>query len=136
MSMAVDVLWDHLHGTGVSWLGVYALEGDALVLRARRDRPACSPIGLHGACGRACLEQTSLVIRDVGDLGPAYVACDPRDLSEMVVPLFEETGECWGVFDADSFDRGSFDEHEADEVYSVLREIGLTAGRPPAVVVV
>ncbi len=54
MQTVADALWNLLHATGVSWVGFYLPEGDSqLVLGPSRDKPACSPIGLHGACGRA-----------------------------------------------------------------------------------
>lgn len=129
MQVFVDVLWPHLARAGVSWLGFYSrAEGaEEMVLEARRDKPACSPIGLHGACGQACLTRTTLVVTDVKKLGEGYVACDPRDQSELVIPLFDGSGACWGVYDADSFDVGSFDERDAAEVRGLLIAVGLTS---------
>ena len=132
MQVFVDVLWPILSPTGVSWLGFYSRADGAeeMILEARRDKPACSPIGLHGACGQACAERTTLVVTDVAKLGEGYVACDPRDLSELVIPLFDESGECWGVYDADSFDVGSFDENDAERVRELLVIAGLTTDAP------
>lgn len=129
MSVFVDALWPVLSPTGVSWLGFYSREpgADEMILEARRDKPACSPIGLHGACGQSCTTKTTLIVTDVANLGEGYVACDPRDLSELVIPLINEPGECWGVYDADSFDRGSFDEHDARETAALLVAAGLTS---------
>lgn len=112
MRAVVDALWDALHPTGVSWLGFYVDAGDGqhLNLAARRDKPACSPLGLHGACGQCFLAKTSLVVRDVADLGPNYIACDPRDRSEVVVPCLLPDGEAWGVLDVDSHDLASFSD--------------------------
>lgn len=138
MSAFVDTLWPRLHSAGVSWLGFYArvTGADEMVLEARRDKPACSPIGLHGACGQSCLTRTTLVVTDVKRLGAGYVACDPRDQSELVIPLLDDTGECWGVYDADSFDLRSFTEHDAKEVHELLGLAGLTTDAPVAVRVI
>jgi len=135
MQVFVDVLWEHLSPTGISWLGFYSrAEGaEEMILEARRDKPACSPIGLHGACGQACLTRTTLVVTDVRKLGEGYVACDPRDQSELVIPLFDDSGACWGVYDADSFDVGSFDERDAAEVRGLLIAAGLTTDATVAV---
>ena len=132
MSAFVDTLWPRLHGAGVSWLGFYsrASGADEMVLEARRDKPACSPIGLHGACGQSCLTRTTLVVTDVKRLGAGYVACDPRDQSELVIPLLDGHGICWGVYDADSFDLGSFTEHDAEQVHELLVLAGLTTDAP------
>ena len=104
MHALVDILWRALAPTGVSWIGFYLrpAEGDHLVLGPRRDKPACSPIGMNGACGRSWTAKKSLVVTDVSHLGSGYIACDPKDRSEVVVPLIETTGHCWGVLDADA----------------------------------
>lgn len=127
MQWTVDRLWDGLRDTGVSWVGFYLHEsGDELILGPRRDKPACSPIGMHGACGQCFRSREPLVVRDVKDLGENYVACDPRDQSEVVIPLLNADGSCWGVLDLDSFDVGSFDETDAAGLTRVLRTVGLT----------
>ncbi len=132
MSSVVELLWEDLHAHGVSWVGFYLHEGrDELVLGPRRDKPACSPIGLHGVCGQSFREQRAVVVRDVLQLGANYVACDPRDRSEVVVPLFD--GErVWGVLDADSFDIGAFDANDAYGLACVLYEAELTSLAPEA----
>ncbi|MBI5765070.1 MAG: GAF domain-containing protein [Planctomycetes bacterium] len=127
MQAFVDALWPALHPTGVSWLGFYVYQsGDELILGPRRDKPACSPIGLHGACGQAFTSRTTLIVRDVADLGPNYIACDPRDKSEIVLPLLEKDGRCWGVFDVDSWDVASFDESDEEGLTMLLKHAGLT----------
>ena len=140
MSALVDALWDALAEQGISWIGFYFGPGQTLddgrtvgasemLLGPCRNKPACSPIGLHGACGRSWREKRTLVVGDVADLGADYVACDPRDRSEVVVPLFDERGACYGVLDADSFDVGAFDTRDGDELNSVLLRSGLTSKR-------
>lgn len=132
MRALVDALWEALAATGVSWVGFYLYQGNQeLVLGPSRDKPACSPIGLHGACGRAFTEGRALVVRDVADLGENYVACDPRDRSELVIPLFEPDGTCWGVLDLDSFDIGAFDETDIQGLHELFRAAGLTSSEIP-----
>lgn len=133
MTTFVDACWDALSPQGISWIGFYfkSPHADEMTLGHRRDKPACSPIGLHGVCGRGWLERRSIVVRDVKVLGPDYVACDPRDVSEVVVPIFDPApgpnfGECVGVLDADSFEPGAFSAHDAKELARLLIEAGLT----------
>ncbi len=147
MSRAADTLWDALgdpspdraasaRGEALSWVGFYEIAGEgndqgaepggAMLLGPRRDTPACSPIGLHGACGQSFTGKATLVVRDVGALGEGYVACDPRDTSELVIPLIDDAGEAWGVLDADSFARGTFSESDARVVHAFLFAAGLT----------
>ncbi|MBW7904336.1 MAG: GAF domain-containing protein [Phycisphaerae bacterium] len=138
LSRVVDALWEGLRETGVSWAGFYLHEsGEELVLGPSRDKPACTPIGLHGACGRAFVRQRPLVVRDVRDLGEGYIACDPRDRSEVVVPLVDASGACRGVLDLDSFEVGSFDDGDVRGLITLLRAAGLTAqpaDTPPEIV--
>jgi len=129
MRTTVDALWAALRDSGVSWVGFYLYEptdAGELVLGPLRDKPACSPIGLHGACGQAWRTRRPLVVRDVRELGANYVACDPRDASEVVVPCLEAEGTCWGVLDLDSHDVGSFTAADAEGLTQVLRAAGLT----------
>lgn len=128
MHIATDAFWDELAPAGVSWIGFYTMEPGAseMLLGPRRDKPACSPIELHGACGQSASSKTTLVVTHVKNLGEGYVACDPKDTSELVIPCIDDDGICWGVLDADSFDEGSFNENDASELASILHELGLT----------
>jgi len=146
MRSVAGLLWDALAPLGVSWIGFYEIAGPGnehgaepggeMILGPHRDRPACSPIGLHGACGRSWRERVSLVVGDVAALGEGYVACNPRDLAEIVVPCLDEAGSCWGVLDGDSFERGCFDSDDAARLHGLLTEGGLTAGRPPEIITI
>ncbi|MBX3403715.1 MAG: GAF domain-containing protein [Phycisphaeraceae bacterium] len=141
MQRVVDALWEELAPKGVSWVGFYLKDpnADELTLGPRRDKPACSPIGLHGACGRSYSSRRALIVTDVANLRAGYIACDPRDRSEAVIPLFEPDGlSCWGVLDADSFDIGAFSERDVEGMLSALVAAGLTppsTDRPPSEVV-
>jgi L-methionine (R)-S-oxide reductase len=132
MQATVDAIWEALASTGVSWVGFYIHEGAGeegpreLVLGPRQPGPACSPIGLHGACGRAFTTRQPLVVRDVRELGEGYIACDPRDLSEVVLPLFGADGTCWGVLDLDSHEVASFSDADVAGLQAVLEAAGLT----------
>jgi L-methionine (R)-S-oxide reductase len=133
-----DALWDALSPLGVSWIGFYLAEADRgsegktgeLVLAARRDKPACSPIGMHGACGQSFLEQSIRLIEDVELLGAGYIACDPRDRSEVVLPIYR-SGAIWGVLDADSHRTACFREADAQGLAAVLAAAGLLDRSPP-----
>jgi L-methionine (R)-S-oxide reductase len=127
MRVVVDALWGGLRNRGVSWVGFYVHEGgDGLILAAREPKPACSPIGLHGACGRVFASGQPLVVYDVKELGEGYIACDPRDRSEVVVPCLYPDGSCWGVLDLDSHDVDSFDTTDVRGLQQVLRAANLS----------
>lgn len=131
MRAVVDALWDCFGNHGYAWVGFYIdtpnePDEKRLVLGSCRDKPACSPIGLHGVCGQALLSKKPRIIRDVTELGENYIACDPRDRSEIVMPLLDERGVCWGVLDIDSSVLGAFDESDALGLRQVLEAAGLT----------
>jgi putative methionine-R-sulfoxide reductase with GAF domain len=129
MRTVVDALWEHLANTGVSWVGFYVIADDQseMTLSHRRNTPACSPIGLHGACGQCWQSRQPIVVDDVRELGEGYIACDPRDLSEVVVPLLDADGSCWGVLDLDSHQVGAFTGQDASELTLLMRTTGLSS---------
>jgi putative methionine-R-sulfoxide reductase with GAF domain len=138
MREAADTLWRFLKDHAVSWVGFYTLAdgGEEMVLGPSRDKPACSPIGLHGACGQALLKKRPLIVNDVRNLGMNYVACDPRDLAELVIPLFDEQNRCYGVLDLDSFERSAFGEHDMNQLRRLMEATGISWPAPhlPALV--
>jgi len=138
MQAVVDALWsafghDKAGGPGpgrqISWVGFYLkVSGkDEMVLGPRRDKPACSPIALHGACGRAFLSRRPLIVTDVAKLGAGYIACDPRDRSEVAVPCMEEDESCWGVLDADSYEPLAFSPDDGSALSDLLLKCHLSA---------
>jgi putative methionine-R-sulfoxide reductase with GAF domain len=48
-------------------------------------------------------------------------------MAEVVVPLLEEDGTCWGVLDADSFDVGAFGVADALGLARLVERAGLCA---------
>jgi putative methionine-R-sulfoxide reductase with GAF domain len=95
-----------------------------MLLAARRDKPACSPIRLHGVCGQGFLEESVRLVEDVALLGAGYIACDPRDRSEIVVPIYRASHR-WGVLDADSHEVACFGGTDIVGLCGVLRAAGL-----------
>lgn len=124
----VDVLWSHLEDKGVAWLGFYEITEpeEAMILKVCRPRPACSPIGLHGVCGRSWKERLPVVVEDVHALGAEHIVCDPSNLSEVVVPCKGDDGSCWGVLDLDSQELAAFTLEDAAGLRSVLLAAELT----------
>lgn len=132
MSKLVTELWESFKDQHLSWIGFYAkVEGtDEMVLVCREPKPACSPIGLHGMCGRGWQERRSIVIQDVRTLSENYIACDPKDQSEVVVPVLNADGSCWGVLDADSYAVAGFDQADAAALGVLIERLGIGARVP------
>ena len=123
MNVVVDELWAEFgEHRPVSWVGFYFLGEEEMTLGPRRDKPACSPIGLHGACGRAARSEKTLIVRDVKDLGANYIACDPRDRSEIVVPVRGKNGSVLAVLDVDSHAVAAFGKLDRTSLESIVEE--------------
>ena len=132
-----DAIWDAFAAQNVSWVGFYFADEDQpddrrLVLGASRDKPACSPIGLQGVCGSAYRTGQTQIVEDIRTLGDDYIACDPRDLSEIVIPIFgrgASAQRCIGVLDVDSYAIGAFDQADQEGLCDVLRVAGYALDR-------
>lgn len=98
----------------LNWAGFYLMENGKLVLNAFQGKPACIEIAVgKGVCGTAVVEKKTQLVKNV-HLFPGHIACDSASNSEIVVPLFDRSGEVLGVLDIDSPSIGRFDE--ADQV--------------------
>lgn len=133
----VNLAWSALATSGVSWIGFDRVADDdqSMVLEQRRDRPACSPIGMHGVCGHAVRRGRTRDIANVSDLGAEYVACDPRDRSEIVIPirtLSPSGSRVDRALDLDSFGLGSFSDLDDSYFKVALKIVGFapTGGSP------
>lgn len=97
----VDVLHERLDH--YSWIGIYLVEGNELVLGPWRGPQATEhariPAG-QGICGAVAASGRTEVVDDV-DADPRYLACFPSTRSEIVVPIAYE-GRVVGEIDVDS----------------------------------
>ena len=124
----------------ISWCGFYLIDPDhkTMTLICREPKPACSPITLQGMCGRGWREQKTFIVPDVKVLGENYIACDPRDISELVLPIYDLESptptKCIGVFDVDSYDRNAFSQQDAIDAMTLLREHHLLSTAPIAII--
>ena len=97
----VDVL--HERFEHYSWVGIYLVEGEDLVLGPWRGPQATEhvriPVG-HGICGAAAASGRTEVVDDVA-ADERYLACFASTRSEIVVPIAFE-GRVVGEIDIDS----------------------------------
>jgi L-methionine (R)-S-oxide reductase len=105
----VEVLRDRF--AHYSWVGIYLVEGDELVLGPWKGPQATEhvriPIG-QGICGAAAETGRTEVVDDVS-ADARYLACFPSTRSEIVVPISYE-GRVVGEIDIDSDEPSAFGE--------------------------
>ena len=100
MQLAVERLKTELpHYT---WVGIYLLEGQELVLGSFLGKPSPhTRIPLNrGICGAAASQQQTIIVDDVNS-DPRYLACSLETKSEIVVPIMRD-GQVLGEIDIDS----------------------------------
>ena len=94
-----------------SWVGIYLVEGDELVLGPWQGPHATEhvriPIG-QGICGAGAASGRTEVVDDV-NADPRYLACFATTRSEIVVPISYE-GRVVGEIDIDSDEPAAFTE--------------------------
>jgi L-methionine (R)-S-oxide reductase len=124
LQQVVDVLQDDFEH--YSWVGIYLVEGDDLVLGPWQGPQATEhvriPVG-QGVCGAAAASGETEVVDDV-KADPRYLACFPSTRSEIVVPIAYE-GRIVGEIDIDSDRPAAFGED--DRV--LLERVALIVGR-------
>jgi GAF domain-containing protein len=107
----VEVLHDRFDH--YSWVGIYLVEGDELVLGPWRGPEATEhvriPVG-QGICGAAAATGRTEVVDDV-NADPRYLACFPSTRSEIVVPIAYQ-GRVVGEIDIDSDEPAAFAERD------------------------
>ena len=110
MQQAVRLLKDAIpHYT---WVGIYVLEGDELVLGPYLGKPSPHtriPLG-RGICGAAATEKATIVVDDV-NADPRYLACSIETKSEIVVPIMRGS-TVLGEIDIDSDQPAAFGERD------------------------
>ncbi len=101
---------------GFWWTGFYRVmpkaggEGQELVLGPFQGPVACMHIAYgKGVCGMAWQRRETIIVPDVEQF-PGHIACSSLSRSEIVVPLFSQTGEVMAVLDIDSKELATFDE--------------------------
>jgi GAF domain-containing protein len=99
------------------WVGVYLLQGEALVLHTQVGAPtphARIPVS-QGLCGAAVRERRTIVVDDVRE-DPRYLACSLATRSEIVVPIVTAGGVTVGEIDIDSDRPAAFGPADRDRV--------------------
>ena len=122
LQAVVDLLHDRV--AHYSWVGVYLVEGDDLVLGPWNGPEATEhvriPVG-QGVCGAAAASGKTEVVDDV-NADPRYLACFASTRSEIVVPISRE-GRVVGEIDIDSDQPAAFGDADREFLERVAESI-------------
>jgi L-methionine (R)-S-oxide reductase len=123
MTRAVEILKARM--PDYSWVGIYQLFGNELVLGPFQGKPSPHtriPVG-RGICGAAVAEKETIIVDDV-NADPRYLACSDETTSEIVVPIMRGC-DVLGEIDIDSDRRAAFgadDKRMLEVVAAILSE--------------
>ena len=106
-----------------SWVGVYLLDGNELVLGPFAGRPSPHtriPLG-RGICGAAAAEKMTIIVDDV-NADRRYLACSIETRSEIVVPIMAGS-EVLGEIDIDSDHLAAFSGEDQTLLEAVAAQL-------------
>jgi len=112
MDHAVQALKDGV--ADYTWVGIYLLEGNELVLGPFRGKPSPHtriPLG-RGICGAAATSGSTIIVDDV-NADPRYLACSIETKSEIVVPI-KDGDRVLGEIDIDSDRPAAFTDRDRE----------------------
>jgi len=128
----VDALYERIDH--YSWIGIYLVHGDDLVLGPWKGPHATEhvriPVG-QGVCGAAAASGQTEVVDDV-NADPRYLACFPSTRSEIVVPIAHE-GRVVGEIDIDSDQAAAFGGGDREFLERIAVQISHAAAGAAAV---
>ena len=97
------------------WTGFYLVSGNNLLLGPFQGDLACIKIPFgKGVCGTAWQKSETIIVDDVEKF-PGHIACSALSKSEIVVPVFNNSGKITAVLDIDSENFSTFDQ--TDKTY-------------------
>jgi GAF domain-containing protein len=111
------------YGMGFFWVGFYRVETNnstdfdrqILILAPFQGPLACTRIKYgKGVCGKSWKDKATILVEDV-ELFEGHIACSSDSKSEIVVPIFDKSGNVSLILDVDSDKVNDFDE--TDEKY-------------------
>ena len=114
-----------------SWVGIYLLDGNELVLGPYLGKPSPHtriPLG-RGICGAAATEKATIIVDDV-NADPRYLACSIETKSEIVAPILLN-GVVLGEIDIDSDKHAAFgaDDKKLVEAVAAMLAPKMASGK-------
>jgi len=108
---------------GFFWVGFYLKKENQLVLAPFQGPLACTRIDFDkGVCGHSYTTKESVIVPNVDEF-PGHIACASASKSEIVLPIFDKTGEVLGVLDVDSDKLNDFSEVDAEGLAEIIKLI-------------
>ncbi len=110
---------------GFFWVGFYLRKEDQLVLGPFQGPVACTRIDFgQGVCGYVYSTRQAIIVPNVDEF-PGHIVCSSASKSEIVLPLFDRSGEVFGVLDVDSDKLGDFSEVDLKGLGQIVEIIRL-----------
>lgn len=108
------------------WTGFYVVDKDKpgeLVVGPYQGSLGCLRIPFSkGVCGAAARQGKTLIVDDVHAF-PDHIACDSATNSEIVVPVFDESGALAAVLDVDSTKFSTFDADDQAGLEAICADL-------------
>jgi GAF domain-containing protein len=106
------------------WTGFYRrVASDRLLIGPYQGTLGCLHISFdRGVCGACARTRQTIIVPDVHKF-PGHIACDPNSKSEIVVPVFDRSGELVAVFDVDSDEYDAFDQVDQRYLEHILARL-------------
>lgn len=106
------------------WTGFYVVDPTRereLVVGPYQGTLGCLRIAFgRGVCGAAAQSGETQLVADVHAF-PGHIACDSRSQSEIVLPVFDRTGQLIAVLDVDSDRPSAFDTVDQQGLERILK---------------
>ena len=106
------------------WTGFYRVVAPELMkIGPYQGGHGCLTIPFsRGVCGAAARTGTTQLVPDV-DAFPGHIACASSTRSELVLPVWDGTGNLIAVFDIDSDQPDAFTGADADALAAILKQV-------------
>lgn len=106
------------------WTGFYRVVAPGLLkIGPYQGDHGCLTIPFgRGVCGSAARSEEVQIVDDV-EAFPGHIACATTTRSELVLPVWNGTGQLIGVFDIDSDRPAAFTADDAVALAAILKEV-------------
>ncbi len=102
------------------WTGFYLHKDGKLIVGPYQGPLACQELEKDkGVCWAALNSGAPVVVPDVNAF-PGHIACDSRSKSEITLPVIDEQGAIFAIFDVDSDQTDSFSEVDRSFLEKIL----------------